>query len=76
MPRIKIDSVIEHLSNDMRHALADTVNESHVQGHVTDGSALFRSFVRAVRKKCGAWVNIPDEYVERRPQQNPPPSHG
>lgn len=64
MARVKIEGIVEHLSSDMRRALAEAVNECIRDAHV-DASELFRAFKRAVRRKCSTWERVPDQYVEK-----------
>ena len=63
MARVKIEEVVDHLSTEMRRALGDTVREVLPNANV-DEHALFRAFVRAVRRKCNTWERVPDHYVE------------
>ena len=64
MAKIKIEEVIDHLSSEMRRALADAI--SRVLPDVDyDDRELFREFRRAVRRKCNTWEDVPDAYVEK-----------
>lgn len=63
MARVKVEEIIEHLSSEMRKALAETVR-AKVSGAQFDEYDLFREFKRAVRRKCNTWERVPDNYVE------------
>lgn len=64
MARVKIESIIDHLSSDIRRALGAAVEETLV-GNTIDTHDLFRAFRRAVRRKCNTWESVPDHYVEK-----------
>lgn len=61
MIQIQIEEVIDHLSMEMRHALAAAVREE-IPDVDFDPNALFRAFRRAVGRKCG-WEQIPAHYI-------------
>ena len=63
MARVRIESIVEHLSSEMRRALEDAVNETLPEAEV-DAHALYRAFRRAVARKCNIWESVPDTYVE------------
>jgi len=63
MARIHIEKVIDHLSYGMRRALESAV-EDEVPDADVDAHDLFRTFKRAVARKCGTWVEVPDECIE------------
>jgi hypothetical protein len=63
MARVKIEEIVDHLSSDMRRALADAVQRA-CPGCDVDKRALFREFRRAVGRKCSTWENVPDRYVD------------
>lgn len=63
MARVKIEEVIDHLSSEMRRALEDAVRET-IPNVQVDAHELFRSFRRAVRRKCSTWERVPDNYVD------------
>ena len=63
MARVKIEDIIEHLDHEFKRALEDTVNRFHPEVTV-NRNALFREFVRAIRRKCSTWENVPDYFVE------------
>ena len=64
MARVKIESIIEHLDNDMKRALEDAVG-SVLPDADLDRSELFRAFRRAISRKCSTWVSVPDQHVEK-----------
>ena len=64
MAKVKIEEIIDHLGNNIRKALRDTVNEGVVDG-TFDERELFRIFKRKVRSKCSTWETVPDNYVEK-----------
>lgn len=63
MARVKIEEVIDHLSTDMRKALRQAI-ENTMPDAEFDDRELFRSFRRAVGRKCSTWERVPDQYVE------------
>ena len=63
MAKVRIEEIVDHLSSEMRRALADAVREV-LPNATVDDHALYRAFVRAVRRKCNTWENVPDQYVE------------
>jgi hypothetical protein len=65
MARVKIEEIIDHLSSEMRSALADALSEVAPDADVNAGD-LFSAFKRAVYRKCSIWENVPDQYVESR----------
>jgi len=69
MAKINIEEVIDHLSSQMRKAIEDAVYSS-VPDAAFDGRVLFYEFKRAVGSECDTWVEIPDEYVEKRSVQS------
>jgi hypothetical protein len=64
MARVKIESIIDHLSSDMRKALEAAV-ESVMPDAEFDAHTLFRAFRRAVGRKCSTWEMVPDHFVEK-----------
>ncbi|MGA2269046.1 MAG: hypothetical protein ABSH44_11310 [Bryobacteraceae bacterium] len=65
MARVKIEEIIDHLSSEMRGALADALSEVAPDADV-DEDDLFRAFKKAVYRRCSIWENVPDQYVESR----------
>jgi hypothetical protein len=63
MAKVKVDEVVDHLSNEMRRALEESVNEV-IPGAQFDSHELFRAFKRAVYRKCSTWETVPDQYVQ------------
>ena len=63
MAKVKIDEIIDHLSTEMRRALSDAVKET-LPAAMFDEYELFRSFKRAVSRKCSTWEQVPDKYVD------------
>jgi hypothetical protein len=63
MARVEIEEIIDHLSSEIRKALADAVREV-VPSADFDEYALFRAFKRAVGRKCSTWEAVPKRYVE------------
>jgi len=64
MARIKIEEVIDHLSSEMKSALRTAVAQVDPSSEI-DINALYRSFVRAVGRKCSTWEQVPDSYVDQ-----------
>ena len=63
MAKVKIESIVDHLSLEMRKALEIAVSEEI--GDVDfDPKALFKAFRKAVYRKCSVWETVPDAYVE------------
>jgi hypothetical protein len=63
MARVRIEEIVDHLSSDIRRALEDAVQRTHPNCEI-DSHELFRTFRRAVGRKCGAWENVPDRLVK------------
>ena len=51
MAQIQPEEIVDHLSSEMRNALADAVKEV-IPSAEFDQHELFRAFKRAVRRKC------------------------
>ncbi len=64
MARVKIQSIIEHLSQDMKRALEDAVSRALPDAQI-DRTELYREFRKAVGRKASTWVNVPDQDVEK-----------
>jgi hypothetical protein len=62
MAHVQIEQIVDHLSHEMRRALQDAIREALPNVRV-DAHALFRSFSRAVGRKCNTWEQVPDQYV-------------
>jgi len=63
MAQIEIEEIIDHLSSEMRRALA-AVFEEHAPGVTIDDRQVFRDFKRQVRRKCSTWEQVPDRFVK------------
>jgi hypothetical protein len=63
MAEIKIESVIEHLDNEFRNALEDTLKQFAPQANV-DKYEVFRFFLRRVYQRCNTWERIPENLVK------------
>ncbi len=63
MARVKIEGVVDHLSTEMKRALADAVRKT-IEDAEFDEGALYRAFRRAVARKRNTWERVPDQYVE------------
>lgn len=64
MAKVKIEEIVDHLSSEMRRALAQTV-ATMVPDASVDEHELFREFKRNVYRKCSTWENVPDRYVDK-----------
>ena len=64
MARIKIVDVIDCVDSDIRKALRDAVDQV-IPGVTFDEYDLFRTFKRAVGRKCNLWESVPDNYIEK-----------
>ena len=63
MARVKIEYIIDHLSTEMRSALDAAVKEVLPEA-TFDRYQLFRTFKRAVGRKCSTWERVPSNYIE------------
>ena len=63
-PKLKIEAIVEYLKTDMRRALEAAVKEAAPEA-TFNSHALFRSFRRAVRRKCNVWETVPDDLLEK-----------
>jgi len=64
MAKVQMDELVDHLSSEIRRALEDTLAE-HFPNAQVDAHEVFRTFRRAVRRKCSTWETVPDQYVEK-----------
>jgi len=64
MARVQMDEIVDHLRSEMRRALEDTLAE-HAPGLEIDSHEFFRTFRRAVRRKCNTWENVSDHFVDK-----------
>ena len=64
MARIKIERVLEHLDSDIIRALEETL-KTHFPNVRFDEREVYRTFLRAVDRKCSTWERIPDHFVEK-----------
>jgi len=64
MAKVKIEAIVEYLKTDMRRALEAAVKEAAPEA-TFNSHALFRSFRRAVRRKCNVWETVPDDLLEK-----------
>jgi translation initiation factor 2 alpha subunit (eIF-2alpha) len=62
MAEVQMDEIVNHLRSEMRRALEDAVREVAPNAQI-DFHELYRSFRRAVRRKCNQWEQVPDDYV-------------
>jgi hypothetical protein len=62
MAQVKIEDIIEHLSSEMRRALDAALDDVAPEAEI-DVHDLFRSFRRAVGRKCSTWETVPDSHV-------------
>jgi hypothetical protein len=65
MARVKVDEIIDHLSSEIRSALAEALSEVAPDADVNE-EHFFRAFKKAVYRRCNTWENVPDQYVESR----------
>jgi hypothetical protein len=64
MAQVRIDEVIDYLSQEITKALEDAVRDA-IPGATFDRNRLFREFSRAVYRHCSNWENVPDQYVRQ-----------
>lgn len=65
MTKIKMDAIVDQLSNQVRRALADAVKNT-IPETSFDEYQLFREFKHAVGRRCASWEAIPNEYVRQQ----------
>ena len=58
MARVKIEDIIDHLGSEMRSALAYAIEQEAPDADI-DAHAVFRSFKRAVGRRCRTWETVP-----------------
>jgi len=67
MAEIKVEEIVDHLSLDLRKALAaaleevlgrEVLNDTYIDEH-----DLFRAFKRAIGRKCRTWETVPDRFI-------------
>ena len=63
MARVKIEEIVDHLGSEFRKALADAISKE-IPNAQFDQYQIFRTFKRAVGRKCSTWETVPDHYVE------------
>ena len=63
MTRVKIENIIDHLGAKIRRALTEAVNNVDSDIDV-DERELYLEFRRAIRRRCSAWEQVPDQYVD------------
>ena len=64
MARVNIEEIVNHLSSEMRRALAMAVRSQLPDADI-DELGLLREFTRAVGRECMIWEQVPDHYVEK-----------
>ncbi len=65
MTKIKMESVVEQLSAQVRRALADAVTNT-IPDASFDEYQLFREFKHAIGRSCATWETIPNECVRQQ----------
>jgi hypothetical protein len=63
MARVKVERIVEHLSQEMGQALAEAMPQTP-GGPQADPHELFRRFKRAVSRNCKTWEKVPDKFVD------------
>lgn len=63
MARVKMEEIVDHLSTEMRKALAIAVEKTIDDAEFNDRE-LYRAFRRAVGRKCNTWERVPDQFVD------------
>ena len=64
MAKVNIEEVIDHLDNEIRRALAETIKQ-HFPNINFNERDVFRTFKRMVGRRCSTWENIPDQFIEK-----------
>jgi hypothetical protein len=63
MARVKLSKVLDRVSSETRHAMADALRS--VAPHATvDADALAREFIRRLQSRASSYVRVDDSYVE------------
>jgi hypothetical protein len=65
MAQVHIEDIIDHLSLEMRRALAAAVKEAVPEAEFSEWQ-LYRAFLREVRLKCSTWEQVPDKLVKKK----------
>ena len=63
MARVKIEEIVDDLSQEFRRALSDAVAEI-LPDVEFDEYELFRAFKRAIRRKCSTWEAVRNSHVQ------------
>jgi hypothetical protein len=67
MTKIRMESIVEQLSAQVRQALADAVTKT-IPDASFDQYQLFREFKQAIGRRCATWETIPNECVRQQGQ--------
>lgn len=62
MAKVKIEGLLDHLSDDMRRALQAALEDVAPDAKI-DAGELFRAFHRQVGRQFHTWERVPDRYV-------------
>jgi len=62
MSQVDIGSIVEHLDYGLKRALEAAVEEVLPNAQF-ERNQLYRAFVRAVRRKCGTWEDVPTSAI-------------
>lgn len=63
MAKIKTAEIVDHLSYQLKQALADALSRAAPDIEI-DQQALFKEFKKAVGRRCRPWENVPGSTVE------------
>ena len=63
MAKVRIVDIVEHLDHEMKRALADAVQKQYPEVTV-DRTALFKEFLKALRRQLSDWQTVPRNYVD------------
>jgi hypothetical protein len=64
MPRIKLESIVDHLDREFKKVLEETVKKFS-PGVEADRNVIFKEFKKELSKYCNAWESVPENYIER-----------
>ena len=64
MARVRIESIVDHLSSEMTRALEEAVSRMLPDANI-DRNELYREFRGAVGRKCSTWANVSDLHVRK-----------
>jgi len=64
MAQVNIEEIVYHLDAQMKRALEAAVKDV-LPAAAIDRTALYKAFLKQVRKKCDTWEHVPDQHVRK-----------